>query len=739
MWIGIGRTKHSRLVTNSSCKHYSGSLLSHALSRMKTEECRLMAQDLVCNIDQLTPDSLPNRCPRFDENLQGLYIGCFRDSSSSRLLNGYLYKFNNNNSPSHCVNMCLLAGYSFAGVEYREECFCDTELTSAFALSTNSCEQYRCPNSENFCGGYNAIAVYRTGIIDKPLLIVNFTEPLESVADVRILFLLQLNGRNVRQIYRLLRIIYSPKHYYVIHVDKRQAYMFEEMKRVMSRIHNSGFDNFFVMERRYATIWAGTALLSMVLDVLTTVLHSLKWTNWDFMMNLSESDFPLLSMRELEYHLARNKERIFLSHHGYNTARFIQKQGLEYMFMQCEDRMWRLMKRSRFPKFIRLDGGSDWVVISQDFARYALSDDELPRTFRQLFKNVLLPVESFFHTLAANSEYCMQTVKGNLHLTNWKRQQGCRCAALKKIVDWCGCSPLVLRSSDIPKFSVESAQRKAVFFGRKFDPMLSQRTIAIAEAQALRFDKNLSATLLEGFARSLLPYGLNQSCTFKNLSSVTAYKESDEAPVQSIYNISCNGNGNKTQFIQILLESINPIKLGENIVNGYELVNLEIGSDLDLKEEIFRNYHNVLSEDDTIYAKLQWRRKASLSTSVHRNFTSPQIIVKWMKPSNVIVKQTTVLSYNSIFGNQYAELFSNETSPGEWIAEFVTVEDSVVTTIASIKFVIFSTANVYINDETVHKYFRRIDFCWETKNDRLLSCRETSWSATSSDPKSHFF
>lgn len=49
----------------------------------------------------------------------------------------------------------------------------------------------------------------------------------------------------------------------------------------------------------------------------------------------------------------------------------------------------------------------------------------------------------------------MQVVKGNLHLTNWKRRQGCRCAGLREIVDWCGCSPLAFRSSDISKFSIE--------------------------------------------------------------------------------------------------------------------------------------------------------------------------------------------------------------------------------------------------------------------------------------------
>ena len=34
-----------------------------------------------------------------------------------------------------------------------------------------------------------------------------------------------------------------------------------------------------------------------------------------------------------------------------------------------------------------------------------------------------------------NSEYCQTYIDNNLHLTNWKRKQGCKCQ-YKAIVDW---------------------------------------------------------------------------------------------------------------------------------------------------------------------------------------------------------------------------------------------------------------------------------------------------------------
>lgn len=45
------------------------------------------------------------------------------------------------------------------------------------------------------------------------------TVPKRADETVRIAFLLTLNGRAVRQVHRLLKALYSPRHYYYIHID----------------------------------------------------------------------------------------------------------------------------------------------------------------------------------------------------------------------------------------------------------------------------------------------------------------------------------------------------------------------------------------------------------------------------------------------------------------------------------------------------------------------------------------
>lgn len=45
------------------------------------------------------------------------------------------------------------------------------------------------------------------------------TIPKSDEKKVKIAFLLTLNGRAVRQVHRLLKLLYSENHFYYIHVD----------------------------------------------------------------------------------------------------------------------------------------------------------------------------------------------------------------------------------------------------------------------------------------------------------------------------------------------------------------------------------------------------------------------------------------------------------------------------------------------------------------------------------------
>ncbi len=90
-------------------------------------------------------------------------------------------------------------------------------------------------------------------------------------------------------------------------------------------------------------------------------------------------------------------------------------------------------------------------------------EDELISGLRAYFRHALLPSESFFHVALRNSRFCSTVVNNNLHLTNWKRKQGCRCQH-KAVVDWCGCSPNDFGPEDWKKIDGAGQSLIPVFF-----------------------------------------------------------------------------------------------------------------------------------------------------------------------------------------------------------------------------------------------------------------------------------
>lgn len=83
--------------------------------------------------------------------------------------------------------------------------------------------------------------------------------------------------------------------------------------------------------------------------------------------------------------------------------RFIQKQGLDHTFYECDSHLWRLFTR-KLPTGIRIDGGSDWVGLHRDFCKYVVnSKNELNVGLKTVYKYSLLPAEVIKQIFKTNS------------------------------------------------------------------------------------------------------------------------------------------------------------------------------------------------------------------------------------------------------------------------------------------------------------------------------------------------
>ena len=286
---------------------------------------------------------------------------------------------------------------------------------------------------------------------------------------VKIVYLLTVSGRASRQVYRLIKQVYSQDHYVFIHVDKRQEFMYRELEKLADKL-----PNLRMVKTRFSTIWGGASLLVMLLSAMQELLDMHDWPDWDFVLNLSESDYPVKTQEELVSFLTSNRGNNFVKGHGREPDKFIKKQGLDKTFYECDTHMWRLGPRT-LPVGVQIDGGSDWICLNREFVTYVLhSQDDLLVGLKKIFSHTLLPAESFFHTVLRNSHHCPSYIDNNLHLTNWKRKIGCKCQ-YKAVVDWCGCSPNDFLPEDWTK--LEGTRPRQLFFARKFEPIVHQGMI----------------------------------------------------------------------------------------------------------------------------------------------------------------------------------------------------------------------------------------------------------------------
>ncbi|XP_025094417.1 xylosyltransferase 1-like isoform X3 [Pomacea canaliculata] len=655
-----------------------------AISRAKTVQCKQELADVAClhMENKLYKTYLPRFCPLRGNNT-GKYLGCYKDNLSDRDLEGS-YVETDENSPDMCVNYCLRAGFSYAGLQYTRECWCGDAYGKHGLREDAHCSS-KCPGQENAtCGGYLANRIFMTGFgkaIRHPApLSLDSTQPQKSL--VKIVFVLTLNGRQTRQVVRLLRTLYQPHHYYYIHVDSRQEYMFRELLPLEELL-----PNVMVTRNRFATIWGGSSLLQAHLSFLKELLDKTEWA-WDYYINLSESDYPIKTISDLTSYLTTYKGLNFLKSHGKDTPRFIKKQGLDQTFYECENHLWRVGRRP-LPNGIRVDGGSDWICLYRSFAQYVIKEnDELLAGLKAYYKYSLLPAESFFHTVLQNSHFCTESVDNNLHMTNWRRKQGCKCQ-YKHIVDWCGCSPNDFKINDLERLLlVQKYEDKPLFFARKFEAVVSQEIINSLDVYLFghlqqgmtglssywqneyhhldyqRKSRDGRFTFYHAFMRLTLASlkQRNASCQLRPLQllEINLFQESDHFHgLLTLFKVEDLTSGK-----ELTLEAHMHPKHYYSVIDAKgpvgRLQYLEVGSDFDPKEQIFRNYGRLLGPFDEVALRHVW--------DLGKEFT---VSMAWVDPANIIAASYDIKIPGSVFTGSHKPALNRPLRPGVWTVKLM--------------------------------------------------------------------
>lgn len=450
-----------------------------------------------------------------------------------------------------------------------------------------------------------------------------------------------------------------------------------------------------------------TMLLSSMKDFLT-----LDW-QWDFVINLSESDFPIKSLESLERFLSANKGFNFVKSHGREVQRFIKKQGLDKTFVECETHMWRIGER-KLPRGIVIDGGSDWIALSPEFVSYVVGkQDQLLAGLEIVFKHTLLPAESYFHTVLRNSHFCNTYVDNNLHVTNWKRKLGCKCQ-YKHVVDWCGCSPNDFKPEDWPR--IQNTQDRQLFFARKFEPIINQEIINRVE-QYIGFEDHYLINNLESYWQSIYNIDDLTSSTddvlLTHAESISRHNAKilleegcrvipDEVIEITLYNHADVYKGNlilhkaKFQDKEIILETWYKPKKHLDWNHDNKLVEtiriFKVSSEYDQKEMTFRNFANIIGPFSEPILLYQFTQNIEKKTE---NFT-----VVWLDPAGVVAEVNEIFIDENNLTNFIKPALKSPLLPGTWKVGLFQQNNLIVSTKFLITPLEYFSGKLITNQET---------------------------------------
>ncbi|XP_050367305.1 beta-glucuronosyltransferase GlcAT14B-like [Argentina anserina] len=225
---------------------------------------------------------------------------------------------------------------------------------------------------------------------------------------------------------RTLKALYHPRNQYAVHLDLEASpeERLELVRFVRSEPMFEKLGNVRVVVRANLVTYRGPTMVSNTLHAAAILLK--EGGEWDWFINLSASDYPLVTQDDMLHVLSSIPRTLnFIEHTSdigwkeYQRAKpVIIDPGL--YSVQKSDVFWVTEKRS-VPSAYKLFTGSAWMMLSRPFVEYMVWGwDNLPRILLMYYANFLSSPEGYFHTVICNAEeFRNTTVSHDLHFISW--------------------------------------------------------------------------------------------------------------------------------------------------------------------------------------------------------------------------------------------------------------------------------------------------------------------------------
>ncbi|XP_021717400.1 beta-glucuronosyltransferase GlcAT14A-like [Chenopodium quinoa] len=243
----------------------------------------------------------------------------------------------------------------------------------------------------------------------------------------RFAYLISGTKGDSQRIMRVLQSVYHPRNQYILHMDF-EAPPRERLDLTMSVKSDPTFhqvENVRVMDKSNLVTYKGPTMIACTLQAIAILLR--ESLNWDWFINLSASDYPLMTQDDMLHvfsNLSRNLN--FIEHmqmvNGWKLSQrarpIVVDPGL---YLSKKSDLLMTTQRRSLPTAFKLFTGSAWVVVTRSFVEYCIWGwDNFPRTVLMYFTNFMSSPESYFHTVICNNEDFRSTAIGHdLHYIAW--------------------------------------------------------------------------------------------------------------------------------------------------------------------------------------------------------------------------------------------------------------------------------------------------------------------------------
>jgi hypothetical protein len=273
----------------------------------------------------------------------------------------------------------------------------------------------------------------------------------------RVIAYLVLVHRFPQQFKRLFKAIHDPDNHYLIHVDKNSGPALEADIRDFL----AAYPNAAILEGKKA-LWGGYSLVDAELRGMEKLLEM--GADWEFFINLSGQDFPLMSQQRIKAFLALNRGKEFIKVMNQAQVRPDTMHRVRKYVVEMRDKIVETFFTRRFLAGATPYIGNQWMIVGRAFCQFVCHDPAADR-FKAFYRNTFIADEGFFQTVMMNT-----LVHGDIVSDD------------KRMIDWVPDGDIKLRPRT---FTVEDAAQLTAsddLFARKFDAEVDSGVLDILES-----------------------------------------------------------------------------------------------------------------------------------------------------------------------------------------------------------------------------------------------------------------